>query len=44
MIIQAAVTQNNFLKKIKNNHLQYLNKPTGQTNEAIALKFFPEVH
>ena len=33
-----------FFLKIKNNHLQYLNKPTSQTNEAIALNFFPEVH
>ena len=37
MIILAAVTQNEF-KKNKKDDLQYLIKPTSQTNEAMALK------
>ena len=37
MIIQVAVTQNDF-KNIQDD-LQYLNKPTSQANEAMALKF-----
>ena len=30
------------LKKFLKNHFQYLNKPTSQTNEAMALKFLPD--
>ena len=39
MIIQAAVTHNDFKRFIKD-YLQYLNKPTSCVNEAMVLKIF----